>query len=84
MKEAIFTLDLTDRQCAEIQKYLDFSLRFGYVRNTAIAGHRNRQKWRLNNWKSMTKLYIERGYSYPTISRIKKEIKKKSQKLGNM
>ena len=35
--------------------------------------------WRLNNWKLMIKNYRKRGYSYPTISRIKKllqEIKK--------
>ena len=41
-------------------------------------------KWRLDNWKSMIKSYRERGYSYPTISRIKKEIKKRSQKLGTL
>ena len=37
--------------------------------------------WRLNNWKLMIKNYRKRGYSYPTISRIKKllqEIKSKS------
>ena len=38
-------------------------------------------KWRLDNWKSMIRSYRERGYSYPTISRIKKEVKKKSLKL---
>jgi hypothetical protein len=32
-------------------------------------------KWRLRNWKTMIKSYREKGYSYPTISRIKKEIK---------
>lgn len=31
-------------------------------------------KWRLKNWKTMIRTYRERGYSYPTISRIKKEI----------
>lgn len=31
-------------------------------------------KWRLKNWKAMIKNYRERGYSYPTISRIKKEL----------
>lgn len=31
-------------------------------------------KWRLTNWKSMIKTYREKGYSYPTICRIKKEI----------
>jgi hypothetical protein len=33
-------------------------------------------KWRLNNWKTMIKTYREKGYSYPTISRIKKQVKK--------
>lgn len=30
--------------------------------------------WRLKNWKSMIRIYRERGYSYPTISRIKKHL----------
>jgi hypothetical protein len=30
-------------------------------------------KWRLNNWKAMIRTYREKGYSYPTISRIKKQ-----------
>ncbi len=33
-------------------------------------------KWRLNNWKTMIKMYREKGYSYPTISRIKKQFQK--------
>ena len=38
-------------------------------------------QWRLKNWKMMISNYRRRGYSYPTISRIKKslqEIKKKN------
>lgn len=31
--------------------------------------------WRLNNWKAMIRNYRRMGYSYPTISRIKKTIK---------
>lgn len=31
-------------------------------------------KWRLANWKLMITNYRKRGYSYPTISRIKKEL----------
>jgi hypothetical protein len=31
--------------------------------------------WRLQHWKSMIKNYREKGYSYPTISRIKKKVK---------
>lgn len=33
-------------------------------------------KWRLNNWKSMIKTFRDKGYSYPTISRIKKKVQK--------
>jgi hypothetical protein len=33
-------------------------------------------KWRLNNWKTMIKTYREKGYSYPTISRIKRQVQK--------
>ena len=33
-------------------------------------------RWRLKNWKSMIRSYRQKGYSYPTISRIKKEVKK--------
>jgi hypothetical protein len=110
MKQATFTLKLTDRQYSEIRKYIDFlttdmilfGLRFAYKRNTAIAGgflapgrksiikketfllSPKQAKWRLDNWKSMIRSYRERGYSYPTISRIKKEIKKKSQKLDRI
>ncbi len=30
--------------------------------------------WRLSNWKMMISEYKQRGYSYPTISRIKKRL----------
>lgn len=32
-------------------------------------------RWRLKNWKMMIKNYREHGYSYPTISRIKKVLR---------
>jgi hypothetical protein len=32
-------------------------------------------RWRLSNWKEMIRSYRDKEYSYPTISRIKKEIK---------
>lgn len=35
-------------------------------------------RWRLSNWKTMIRSYREKGYSYPTISRIKKEIRRVS------
>jgi hypothetical protein len=31
-------------------------------------------RWRLDNWKIMIKNYREKGYSYPTIYRIKKAL----------
>ena len=31
-------------------------------------------QWRLKNWKKMIANYRRRGYSYPTISRIKKSL----------
>ena len=36
-------------------------------------------QWRLNNWKIMIANYRRRGYSYPTISRIKKVLIEKSK-----
>jgi hypothetical protein len=33
-------------------------------------------RWRLKNWRSMIRNYRQKGYSYPTISRIKKEVRK--------
>ena len=39
-------------------------------------------RWRLKNWKMMIENYRRRGYSYPTISRIKKilvELSKESR-----
>jgi len=35
-------------------------------------------QWRLKNWKMMIANYRRRGYSYPTISRIKKILVQKS------
>lgn len=37
-------------------------------------------QWRLKNWKMMIANYRRRGYSYPTISRIKKILVIKSKK----
>ena len=37
-------------------------------------------QWRLKNWKMMIANYRRRGYSYPTISRIKKILIEKSKK----
>ena len=37
-------------------------------------------QWRLKNWKMMIANYRRRGYSYPTISRIKKSFVRISKK----
>jgi len=37
-------------------------------------------RWRLKNWKMMIANYRRRGYSYPTISRIKKILVELSEK----
>ena len=37
-------------------------------------------QWRLKNWKMMISNYRKRGYSYPTISRVKKISIEKSKK----
>jgi hypothetical protein len=50
-------------------------------RETHLLSHKQ-AKWRLDNWKSMIRSYRERGYSYPTISRIKKEVQKKVVENG--
>jgi len=39
-------------------------------------------QWRLKNWKMMIANYRRRGYSYPTISRIKKILIQKSKKTS--
>jgi len=39
-------------------------------------------RWRLKNWKMMIANYRRRGYSYPTISRIKKILVQKSRRKG--
>ncbi|MEM2761010.1 MAG: hypothetical protein QXU32_08190 [Nitrososphaerales archaeon] len=36
-------------------------------------------KWRLKNWKIMIKNYRDHGYSYPTISRIKRSLQEIAQ-----
>jgi hypothetical protein len=33
----------------------------------------------MNNWRAMIRSYREKGYSYPTISRIKKQVLKISK-----
>lgn len=39
-------------------------------------------RWRLDHWKIMIANYRRRGYSYPTISRIKKILIQKGKRAG--
>jgi len=100
MKEIILDIELSDKEYAEISKYLKllpapvllFGLRFAYRRFMAISGGylfpgrksivkrethmitKIQAKRRIKNWKSMIRIYRDKGYSYPTISRIKKRL----------
>jgi hypothetical protein len=46
------------------------------VKRETLSLTEDQANWRLNNWKTMIKAYREKGYSYPTISRIKKQVQK--------
>ena len=45
------------------------------VKKETLMLNSTQAKWRLNNWKAMIRSYRDKKYSYPTISRIKKEIR---------
>jgi len=45
------------------------------VKKETVMLNHTQAGWRLNNWKAMIRSYLDKGYSYPTISRIKKEIR---------
>jgi hypothetical protein len=63
------------RHAAERGGYL-MPGRKSLVKRETLSLTHDQGKWRLNNWKAMIKTYREKGYSYPTISRIKKQLKK--------
>lgn len=44
------------------------------VKRETLSLTEDQAKWRLNNWKAMIRTYREKSYSYPTISRIKKQL----------
>ncbi|HJS81534.1 MAG TPA: hypothetical protein VJ742_01730 [Nitrososphaera sp.] len=64
-----------NRKSAEDGGYL-MPGRKSFVKRETHLLSKEQAKWRLNNWKAMIKTYREKGYSYPTISRIKKEVRK--------
>src|SRR5690348_17235321 len=43
------------------------------IKRETLSLTEDQANWRLNNWKMMIRTYREKGYSYPTISRIKKQ-----------
>jgi len=52
--------------------------RRGIVRGEVHSVNAEQARWRLDHWKMMIADYRRRGYSYPTISRIKKLLKEKA------
>lgn len=48
--------------------------RKGIINTEVHALTSEQARWRLDNWKIMISEYRRRGYSYPTISRIKKRL----------
>ena len=64
-----------NRKNAEEGGYLMPGRKSKVKRETHLL-NKDQATWRLANWKSMIKSYREKGYSYPTISRIKKVVKK--------
>jgi len=64
------------RYSAESGGYL-FPGRKSLIKKETDMLSKEQAQWRLDNWKNMIKNYREKGYSYPTISRIKKKIEKK-------
>jgi hypothetical protein len=63
------------RHAAEMGGYL-MPGRKSLVKRETLSLTQDQAKWRLNNWKTMIKTYREKDYSYPTISRIKKQLQK--------
>ncbi len=67
------------RYAAESGGYL-MPGRKSLVKRETLSLTEDQANWRLNNWKAMIRTYREKGYSYPTISRIKKQVKKIASK----
>lgn len=63
-----------NRQIAKQEGYLLVGRKSKIKKETRMLT-RAQATWRLENWKSMIKVYRSKGYSYPTICRIKKVIR---------
>jgi hypothetical protein len=78
-KDVLFALRFAYRRyIAERGGYL-MPGRKSLVKRETLSLTHDQANWRLDNWAAMIKTYREKGYSYPTISRIKKQV----QKLAN-
>lgn len=64
-----------NRQTAAAGGYL-MPGRKSMIKRETLSLTKVQAKWRLDNWKVMIRTYREKGYSYPTISRIKKQVQK--------
>ena len=62
-----------NRHAAEKGGYL-MPGRKSLVKRETLSLTEDQAKWRLDNWKKMIKTYRQKGYSYPTISRIKRRL----------
>ena len=67
------------RYAAESGGYL-MPGRKSLVKRETLSLTEDQANWRLDNWKAMIKTYREKGYSYPTISRIKKQLQEIASK----
>ena len=65
-----------NRHSAKSGGYL-FPGRKSIIKKETEMLSKEQAQWRLDNWKKMIKNYRDKGYSYPTISRIKKKIREK-------
>lgn len=64
---------ISNRYRAKSGRYL-FPGRKSIIKKETQLMTKDQATWRLDNWKTIIKSYRNKGYSYPTISRIKKEI----------
>jgi hypothetical protein len=71
----LFGLRFAFKRCKAISGGYLLPGRKSIVKKETRLLSRSQAEWRLKNWKTMIRSYRQRGYSYPTISRIKKEVR---------
>ena len=72
--EVLFGLRFAYKRFMAISGGYLFPGRKSIVKRETHMITRMQARRRLKTWKSMIKMYREKGYSYPTISRIKKQL----------